>query len=191
MGWSWAPCIKIVIIVIIIIIIIINLQATSPFRVASEASSDRTRERKAKPRRSPRALAFSTNSRVALAWRRATPSHGGGCKGVRIAESVKILPVESGILGFGIRNTAQGVRYPTNDWNPEPKFHWQRLESSTWNPESTAWNPESKTVFDSLRWQDTRQQELYFTGRDGPSPWSSCIDTYRRELLRNLSHNMR
>ena len=62
----------------------------------------------------------------------------------------EFLLVESGILGFGIRNTAQGVRNPTNDWNPEFKFHWQKLESSTWNPESTAWNPESKTALDFL-----------------------------------------
>ena len=33
-------------------------------------------------------------------------------------ESVKFLLVESGILGFGIRNTAQGIRNPTKDWNP-------------------------------------------------------------------------
>ena len=39
-------------------------------------------------------------------------------------ESRKLLE-ESGILGFGIRN-------PSKDLNPEPKFHWQRLESSTW-----------------------------------------------------------
>ena len=31
-------------------------------------------------------------------------------------DSSKFLLVESGILGFGIRN-------PTNDWNPESKFH--------------------------------------------------------------------
>ena len=30
---------------------------------------------------------------------------------------------ESRILCFGIRNTAQGIRNPTNDWNPESKFH--------------------------------------------------------------------
>ena len=30
---------------------------------------------------------------------------------------------ESEILGFGIRNTAQGFRNPTNDWNPESKFY--------------------------------------------------------------------
>ena len=66
-------------------------------------------------------------------------------KEIRIPESTKFLFVESGIL-----NTAQGIRNPTNDWNPESKFHGQRLESSTWNPESTAWNPESKTVLDSF-----------------------------------------
>ena len=59
-------------------------------------------------------------------------------------ESRKILLVKSGILGFGIRN-------PTNDWNQESRFHWQKLESSTWNLESVA---ESKNVFDSLEWND-------------------------------------
>ena len=29
---------------------------------------------------------------------------------------------KSGILGFGMRNTAQGIRNPTNDWNPESKL---------------------------------------------------------------------
>ena len=62
--------------------------------------------------------------------------------------------VESGIKGFAVRNTAQGIQNHTNDWNPEFKFHWQWLrESSSWNPESTAWNPESaKTVLDSITW---------------------------------------
>ena len=49
----------------------------------------------------------------------------------------------SGILGFRIQNTAQGIRNRTNDRNPESNLHWQRLESSTWNPQSTAWGPES------------------------------------------------
>ena len=44
-------------------------------------------------------------------------------KGIRIAESGKFLLVESGILGFGIRNTAQGIQNPAKDWNPESKFH--------------------------------------------------------------------
>ena len=34
-------------------------------------------------------------------------------KGIRILESGKFLLVESGILGFGIRNIAQGIRNPT------------------------------------------------------------------------------
>ena len=29
--------------------------------------------------------------------------------------------LESGILGFGIRNTAQGIRKPTDNWNPKSK----------------------------------------------------------------------
>ena len=68
------------------------------------------------------------------------------CNGIRIPESVKFLLVESGILGYGIWNTSKGIRDPTKDWNPESKFHWQRLESRTWNPKSTPWNPESKTA---------------------------------------------
>ena len=52
-------------------------------------------------------------------------------------ESGKSLLVASRILGFRIRNTAQGIRNPTNDWNPQSKSNWERLELSTWNPEST------------------------------------------------------
>ena len=74
------------------------------------------------------------------------------CKEIHIPESKEFLPVESGILGFEIRNSAQGIRNPTTDWNPESKFHCQRLESSTWNLESGAWNPGSRTVLDSLTW---------------------------------------
>ena len=60
-------------------------------------------------------------------------------------------------------NPASRVADPTNDWNPESKFHLQKLESTSWNPKSTAWNPESKTVLDSLvrgvitcEWQNRR-----------------------------------
>ena len=52
--------------------------------------------------------------------------------------------MESGIIGFGIRNTAQGILNPTNDKNP--------AESSNSSPESKVWNQEFKTVFDSLTW---------------------------------------
>ena len=92
------------------------------------------------------------------------------CKGVQILESGKFLLAESGILALKnhandwnseskfyrqkIRNPVPGTRNPykdMSDLNPESKFHWHRLESSTWNPGSTAWNPESKTVLDSLK----------------------------------------
>ena len=47
-----------------------------------------------------------------------------------------VLLVESGVQGnfvCGVRKTVQGVRNPSNDWNPKCKFHYQRLEYSTWN----------------------------------------------------------
>ena len=72
-----------------------------------------------------------------------------------VRESGTFLLLESGILGFGIQNTAQGTRNPTNDWNQEYSLHCQRLESSVCNLESAAWNPESKTYFlDSPAWGD-------------------------------------
>ena len=40
-------------------------------------------------------------------------------------------------------NPAFRVADPTYDWNPGSKFHWQKVESSSWNPESTARNAES------------------------------------------------
>ena len=32
-----------------------------------------------------------------------------------------------GILSGEIWNSAQGIQNPTNDWNPESKFHWQTI----------------------------------------------------------------
>ena len=52
-------------------------------------------------------------------------------------ESGKFLLVESQILGFRIPNTAQGVWNPTNEWNLEFKFHWQKIR----NPVSGIGNP--------------------------------------------------
>ena len=37
--------------------------------------------------------------------------------------SPQIVLVESRIMGFGIGNTAQGIRNPSIDWIPESKFH--------------------------------------------------------------------
>ena len=54
-------------------------------------------------------------------------------------ESRKFLFVESEILGFGKRNTAQGIRNPLMIaiGNPLPNFHGQRI----WNPVSGIRNP--------------------------------------------------
>ena len=68
------------------------------------------------------------------------------CKEIEIPESGKFLPLESGILDFGIRNTTQGIRNPFSDWNPESKSHWERIQ----NRVPGIWNPESKRVLDSL-----------------------------------------
>ena len=72
------------------------------------------------------------------------------CKGIQIPESVKFFLVESGILGFGTQNTAQGIRTPNKEWNLEFKLQWKILESSTWNPESLEWDSESKTVLECV-----------------------------------------
>ena len=78
-------------------------------------------------------------------WRLNRPS-----KRIQIHESRKFLLVvetrmgesflvETGILGFAIRETAEGIRNPTNDWNPgtldERRSHPARLSSGPHNPE--------------------------------------------------------
>ena len=52
---------------------------------------------------------------------------------IQIPEYRKVLPVVFGILDFGIGNSAQGIRNPTNDWNrervrnPVPEIPWITL----------------------------------------------------------------
>ena len=89
------------------------------------------------------------------------------CKGVRIPEFRKFLPVESGIRKIrhvygmgnpGLWNGEYSSRNPEySSRNPEPYY---RLKSGiqvllTKNPESSAWNPESKTGLDCLPWGKT------------------------------------
>ena len=62
----------------------------------------------------------------------------------------KLLLVESGILGFGIRNTAQGIRNPLTIRIQNSSSTDKKSESSSRHQESTAFNPGSKTVLDSL-----------------------------------------
>ena len=103
------------------------------------------------------------------------------CKGIWIPESSKFLLVEfgirkklavkSGILGFGIRNRAQGIRNPTNEWNPESTFHWQRVLNqmprirNPWreiqNPRMS-WIPLHGARHNLLSWNTRRAAELRF-----------------------------
>ena len=112
-------------------------------------------------------------------------------KGIRIPESktfwlrnplsAKFLLVESGIVGFGIWNTAQGsgihrrlVSGIQVSWTKNP-------ESSTGNQESTAWKPESKTLLDFLTRVETNAK-----------PWgqTECITGDSKILRKSLSlHN--
>ena len=64
-------------------------------------------------------------------------------------ESEKFLLVELGILGFPIRNTAQGIQNPSStdkDGNPVPGIHnpWRGIQS--------------KTTLDSLTWGDNARR---------------------------------
>ena len=75
------------------------------------------------------------------------------------------LLVESGILGLGIRNTAQGIRNPTNDWNTKSKFHWQKLESEI---HSVRWGREWKGREENRREVKGRERkEREGKGREG------------------------
>ena len=44
-------------------------------------------------------------------------------------DTQQIVAGESWILGFGIRNTAQGIHNSTIDRIPESKFYWQRFRN--------------------------------------------------------------
>ena len=74
------------------------------------------------------------------------------CKEIWSPESEKFLLVDTRILGFETRKTAQGIWNPTDDriWYPSPTesgIHYLGTHA-----ESIAWNPESKTVLDCLPW---------------------------------------
>ena len=54
--------------------------------------------------------------------------------------------MESGILGFGICDSTQGIRNPDNSWNPDQSSIDRHSEKQYLECGSKAWNPESKTV---------------------------------------------
>ena len=77
---------------------------------------------------SPFPLSFDRSQPVCLDLRSCM---GNQAWGIRLVESGirENFARGCGIQGFGIRNC------PRTIW-PESKFHWQSLESTTWNPES-------------------------------------------------------
>ena len=61
---------------------------------------------------------------------------------MHIPESGKFFLVKSGILGFGIRNTAQGIPNPTTDW----------VSLTVWNPVPGTRNPRRGIQNPRLSW---------------------------------------
>ena len=116
-----------------------------------------------------------------------TPPLLAPCRGNLDYGLRKYFLLKSGILGFGIRNTAQRIWNPTKDWNPESKFYQQRRESSTWNPESRAWNPESKTVLDPLTWGDYSSVSV-FSNTVTKKKSDTFLDTLRMPVWRQHSN---
>ena len=112
------------------------------------------------------------------------------CKGIRIPESVKFFLVESGNLGFGTQNTAQGIRNPNKEWNLEFTFQWKILESSTWNPESMEWDSESKTVLECvpLIWSGSGSVIWDHLDHGGSNePMNPCPEWIHQFILKNDS----
>ena len=50
-------------------------------------------------------------------------------KGYPESGGIKDLLLESGILSFGIRNPAQEIHNPPNDWNLEFQFYWKGIQN--------------------------------------------------------------
>ena len=73
-------------------------------------------------------------------------------KGIEIPEPAKFLPMKSGILGFGMQNTAQ----ETGIGNPGAAD--KELGIHSWNPEPVGWNGECKTLLDSLTWGECNKE---------------------------------
>ena len=85
-------------------------------------------------------------------------------------ESRKILLMESEMLDFGIRNTAQGIRNPTDDWNRNPSS-----TDKNWNWVPGIRNPLSveSTVQDCLGFPHMGRN---FTSQAASiNPWISYI----------------
>ena len=108
------------------------------------------------------------------------------CKGIQNPGNVylwEMFNFACGIQNPGLWNpeySSRNPKYDFKDWNSESKFHWQRLESSTCNLESTASNPISKTVLDSLTWGEKWYSGTSSIVRGNDMSWRMCRLKYRR-----------
>ena len=67
---------------------------------------------------------------------------------------------------YSLRNTKSHLRLKFRIRNPESQFHWlQRLESTTWNTESTLWYQESKNCLRSDSYPVASLYALWFMGK--------------------------
>ena len=74
---------------------------------------------------------------------------------------------------------------PIRHWNPESTFHWKRLQSSTWNSQSTELGSQSKTVLYPLTWGSTRENDL----RERiPHTWPSSQEYFLHFILGSVSY---
>ena len=115
---------------------------------------------------------------------------------VQFPESRKFKSWNQGsrALESRIKLKESGIPLTIGIWNLI-KVHWQRLESSTWNPDSTARSPESKTVLDFLHgarrkhWEKTgngpRENDL----RERiPHTWPPSPENYFQSILGSVSY---
>ena len=85
-----------------------------------------------------------------------------------------------GILVFGIRKSAQGIRNPTNDWNPESKFHWRGVR----NPSST--DKESKVQWQGIQSVESWIQDCLGSPHKERHLWSHFLFYHGFPRLKNV-----
>ena len=87
---------------------------------------------------------------------------------VRIREPMNFSVLESGILGFGVRNPALGILRPANDWNPESrslKIHCRRYYAT--KREAIDWH-EGNHLSQASRRKRPERHDMITANREAP-----------------------
>ena len=99
-----------------------------------------------KTKRQTKILAISYVAPCKVIW---IPQSGGSLLvESKITGNICLWNPQSGILGFKIRNPAQEIQNPANDWNPEYKFCW----SGIWNSVPGIRNQQCRIQNSRLYW---------------------------------------